>query len=378
VSGRQRFLQLAVAVVAIGCGSTPDPTEADAGPKSEPCQPFVLPADCSIPAGAVLYGELRCTGLYGNWEKRALACGVDPYTPTYELWSDGALKRRFVSLPSGTAVDVTAVDDFKYPVGTRFWKEFSVVTPAGPRLAETRLMQKVDGGWMYTSYVWSEDQSTAVQNNDGVPNLYGTGHTVPSRTMCKECHAGRSDFILGWDALMLSGGAGAGLDAQSLVERSLVTWTGKDSGTLSPLALTVPGDATERAALGYLHANCGVSCHNSTAPALARETGLFLRLEAGTLDSVHTTRAVTTGIGRKPSPNAPIMDLPIPASGAYLDLSPTQPERSLILARMKVRGTDSQMPRQATNVVDQSGVGLVESWIVAMTPDKGYPVPLPP
>jgi hypothetical protein len=282
-----------------------------------------------------------------------------------------------VSLPAGTAVDVTAVDDFKYPIGTRFWKEFSAVTPSGPRLAETRLMQKVDGGWMYTSYVWSEDQANAVQNNDGVQDLYGTGHTVPSRTMCKECHAGRPDFILGWDALMLSAGDGTGLDAQELVERSLVTWTGKESGAPSPLALTLPGDATERAALGYLHANCGVSCHNATAPALARETGLYLRLDVATLGSVHTTLAVTTGVGRAPSPNAPITDLPLPGTGPYVDLSPTRPGQSLVLARMKVRGTDAQMPRQATNVVDASGVALIESWIAAMTPDKGYPAPTP-
>jgi hypothetical protein len=218
---RHRFPTFAVALVALGCGNTSEPTGAVADARPEPCQPFVLPADCSVPPGAVLYGELRCTGLYGNWEKRTLACGVEPYTPAYELWSDGAVKRRFVSLPPGTLVDVTAVDDFKYAIGTRFWKEFSVVTAAGPRLAETRLMQKVDGGWMYTSYVWSEDQSTAVQNNDGVPNLYGTGHTVPSRTMCKECHAGRSDFILGWDAVLLSGGrAGGSMPRSSSSARS--------------------------------------------------------------------------------------------------------------------------------------------------------------
>ena len=87
---------------------------------------------------------------------------------------------------------------------------------------------------------------------------------------------------------------------------------------------------------------------------------------------------VATGIGRTPSPNAPITALPVPASGPYVDLSPTQPERSLMLARMKVRGTDAQMPRQATNVVDQSGVALVEKWILAMTPDKGYPPPVAP
>ena len=367
---------LALVAACLGCSEGSAPAGKPEPEKPPPCEPFVLPADCTVPQGAVLYGELRCTGLYGNWEKRTLACGVEPYTPAYELWSDGAVKQRWVSLPAGTTVDVTNADDFRYPIGARFWKEFRVPTPSGPRLGETRLMQKVDGGWMYTTYVWSEDGSTAVQNNEGVASLFGTGHTVPPRTMCKECHAGRADFILGWDALMLSGdGTRAGLDAKTLVDRALVTWTGKETGAPSPMSLTVPGDATERAALGYLHANCGVSCHNDTAPALARETGLYLRLDASTLASVQTTRAVTTGIGRVPSPNAPITDLPVPASGPFVDLSPTQPERSLMLARMKVRMSDAQMPRQATNVVDQAGVGLVESWIVAMTPDKGYPAP---
>lgn len=367
---------VALLSACVGCSEASAPTGGATPEKPAPCEPFVLPADCAVPQGAVLYGELRCTGLYGNWQKRTLACGVEPYTPAYELWSDGAVKQRWVSLPAGSPVDVTNADEFRYPIGTRFWKEFRVPTPAGTRLGETRLMQKVDGGWMYTTYVWSEDGSTAVQTNDGVPNLYGTGHTVPPRTMCKECHAGRADFILGWDALMLSGGGDrAGLEPRALVERGLVTWTGKDTGAPSPFDLTVPGDATERAALGYLHANCGVSCHNDTASALARVTGLFLRLDASSLATVQTTSAVTTGIGRVPSPNAPITELPVPASGAFVDLSPTQPERSLLLARMKVRGTDAQMPRQATNVVDQVGVGLVESWIVAMTAEKGYPAP---
>jgi hypothetical protein len=368
---------LGSSLFALACGGE-GPPSPDTSKEAVRCEPFVLPADCTIPAGAVLYGELRCTGLYGNWEKRELACGVDAYAPAFELWADNAVKQRYVSVPAGTAIDVSAPDDFHYPVGTRFWKEFRVTAATGTRLAETRLMQKVDGGWMYTTYVWSEDESTAVQNNDGVANLYATGHTVPPRTMCKECHAGRPDFILGWDALMLSDqNAKSGLTPAQLIERSLVTWTGKDTGAPSPLALGVPGDATERAALGYLHANCGISCHNDTAPALARESGLFLRLDAATLGSVQTTLAVTTGIGRTPNPNAPITELAVPATGAFVDLSPTQPERSLLLARMKVRNTDAQMPRQATNVVDAAGVALIESWILGMTPEKGYPPPAP-
>jgi hypothetical protein len=365
VNAWTRRATLAGSLFALACGEEAAPP-AD-GKEAVKCEPFVLPTDCSVPQGAVLYGELRCTGLYGNWEKRELACDVEPYSPSFELWADGAVKQRYVSVPAGTAVDVTASDDFHYPVGTRFWKEFRVPAATGTRLGETRLMQKADGGWMYTTYVWSEDGSTAVQNNDGVASLFGTGHTVPPRTMCKECHA-----------LMLSDlNDKAGLTPKKLVERSLVTWTGKDTGAPSPLALTVPGDATERAALGYLHANCGISCHNDTAPALARESGLFLRLDAATLASVQTTQTIKTGVGRTPNPNAPITTLPAPASGPFVDLSPTQPERSLLLARMKVRGSDAQMPRQATNVVDATGVALIESWILGMTPDKGYPPPSP-
>jgi hypothetical protein len=44
---------------------------------------------------------------------------------------------------------------------------------------------------------------------------------------------------------------------------------------------------------------------------------------------------------------------------------------------MKVRNTDAQMPRQATNVVDTAGVALIESWILGMTTAKGYPPPAP-
>jgi len=315
---------------------------------------------------AVLPAELRCTGLYGDWTKRELACGVQGYAPAYALWSDGATKQRYVSLPG--KLDVTNPDGFQFPVGTSFWKEFTL--PSG-KLAETRLLRKVEAGWIYTSYVWSEDQTTAVQNNDGVPNLYSSGHTVPSRTECKNCHAGRPDYVLGWDAFLLGPGA-TGVTREGLVEQGLVDWTGRAEGAPNPLAVTVPGDDVERAALGYLHANCGASCHNETAPALGRETGLFLNLDAKRLASVLATPAFETANGRTPSPNAPISSLQAPAKGPFVDLAPLDTERSLILARMKVRGTEAQMPRTATNVVDGDGVARVTAWIEHMTAEHGY------
>jgi len=313
----------------------------DEAPQGTPaaCREFVMPADCTVPPNAVLPADLRCTGLYGNWENREIACGVEPYEPAHALWSDGAGKARYVSLPEGAAVDESDPDAFQFPVGTSFWKAFSL--PSGD-LAETRLLRKSEAGWVYTTYVWDEGQTTAVQNNDGVPDLYGTGHTVPARAQCKECHAGRPDYVLGWDAFLLGD-------------------------------LAVPGDDIERDALGYLHVNCGVSCHNDTAAALGRESGLYLHLDAESASSALTSPAFLTGNGRVPSPNAPILDLPVPASGPFVDLAPRDTERSLILARMKVRGVPAQMPRVATNVADQAGIASVEAWIMAMTPERGYP-----
>jgi hypothetical protein len=136
-------------------------------------------------------------------------------------------------------------DAFVFPLGTRFWKEFR---EPGGRLLETRLLEKSEDGWLYTTYVWTADGSEATQVNTGVNDLHGTGHRVPSRDQCFECHAGRADFVLGWDPVLLGS-------------------TG------------LPGNAMEQAALGYLHVNCGVSCHNNGPDARARDTGLHLKLK---------------------------------------------------------------------------------------------------
>ncbi|MDB4990208.1 MAG: hypothetical protein JWN04_5386 [Myxococcaceae bacterium] len=344
----------------------------DAG-ASDACVPFAMPSgvDCSAPVDGVLPKDLRCTGLYGDFEAKKPACGLLEYTPAFQLWSDGAEKRRWASIPDGQKIDVSDPDGFVYPVGTRFWKEFRVRAADGSeRMAETRLVQKSAAGWVYTSYVWSEDQTQATQmvNDVGAKNLYGTGHDVPTRDQCGECHSGRADFILGWDALLLGPGA-QGVTREQLVQRQLVEPS--DS-----LALSIPGNAVERAALGYLHVNCGISCHNDLPNAKGGDSGLRLRLEKNDLTSVATTDAYTTGINKLPSANAKLAGLPA-IQGAWYDARPTDPTRSLLIARQTLRGVDGQMPRIATNRVDDAGVQAVSAWIASMTTDAGYPKPAP-
>jgi hypothetical protein len=334
------------------------------------CDSFELPDDCTIPEGAVLPGEVRCTGLYSDFESRTLRCGVRPYTPTYALWTDGARKQRYVWLPPGESVDASSPDGFIYPVGTRFWKEFYVGPEGAQTLGETRYLIKTEAGWLYTVYVWSEDGQTALQENDGVDDLFGTGHSVPTRDQCKICHEGREDLVLGWDFIMLAPGA-SDLTAQDLFDEGLLT--GVDE---SHLSLTLPGDEVEQAALGYLHANCGISCHNTTTFAAANPSGLYLRLNVGEMDTPHTTAAVLSGINREPSSNADFGQLPEPDLD-YFDFRPLDPDRSLAFARMNYRGSDSAMPPLGTHVIDPEGISVIRAWIESMTEERGYPAPAP-
>jgi hypothetical protein len=359
--------------IAGDSGSDASADSGDSGDSGGGCREFVMPSDCTIPPGAVLPGELRCTGLYGDWEKREFACGVMPFKPAFELWSDAAEKQRYIQLPPGTTIDVGDPDGFRFPVGTQLWKEFRLPVDGGTRLGETRLLRKSADGWIYTSYVWSADEGSTLQTNDGVANLHATGHTVPTRDQCRDCHVGRGDFVLGWDFVLLGEGA-SGLTLSELARRKLLALAGNP---VTPVALKIPGDDVERAALGYLHANCGVSCHNETREARGKPSGLFLRLEASDLTSVHTTDAVKSGINRVPSPNAEVGGLPAPQGGPYYDFRPLDPARSLSLVRMDMRGTASQMPRIGTNRIDAAGVSVIKGWIQQMTPARGYPAAAP-
>lgn len=351
----------------------PEPDlDEDAGMEPLPsCLPFELPADCPEMTGPASPLSLHCAGLYADLARGIVSCGLTEYAPAYELWSDAAVKRRWVSIPADAHVDTSDPDAFVYPVGTQFWKEFQVMSEGELRRAETRLLRKVERGWVFTTYVWSADGRSAMATNNGVNNWQRTGHTVPTRDQCVDCHGGRRDLVLGWDPVLLGPGA-RGVHYEDLLASD------DDAGT--PAAPTVPttppGDAVEQAALGYLHVNCGVSCHNETIDARARDTALNLRLATARADSVLETPAFSA-LNKLPTGNAPFFELPPPPEGPFYDILPGSPSRSLLLARMLVRDHPAQMPPLASNIVDEAGAAAVQAWIEQMTPERGYPPPAP-
>ena len=125
------------------------------------------------------------------------------------------------------------------------------------------------------------------------------------------------------------------------------------------LALGDDGTGHAAAALGWLHVNCGTSCHNRRSDATAWATGLFLRLDARELDgrAANAFDSLTTTLG-------------VAATTAgwrgQTRIAPGHPEGSLLLRLVRTRGQGNQMPPIATAVVDANAVDQVETWIASM------------
>ena len=305
----------------------------------------------SIATDEELPDTLSATGLYDNIADKTIAPGVLLFAPRYELWSDGAGKQRWAYLPECGVIDSGDMNEWSFPVGTRFWKEFTV---GGLRI-ETRLIERVGEGahdFLFTSYLWNESETEASRVPDGVVDARGTEHDVPAEALCRRCHGshakggGRRSRALGFSALQLSDASPfslADLDAAGQLTHS------PDPG------YEAPGNADESAALGYLHANCG-NCHNVTADAVPQiDLNLWLDVEA---TDVAQTGAYITAVGVQ---NTLFNDQNVTAR-----VEPGDAQHSAVWFRMSQRGNNAQMPPVGSEVADAAGLALVETWIASL------------
>lgn len=293
-----------------------------------------------------------------------LAGYVRGFEPTYPLWADGAEKQRYVYIPKCSTIDTTDMDHWRFPVGTRLWKHFDVESAAGKVRVETRLMHRFGPGeadWAFATYQWDigapDDPAAALFVPEGVLNANGTTHDIPSSGQCTQCHATISERVLGFSAIQLSHDASA--DDLTIAKISNLGWLSEPA----PAGFEVPGTPVQRAALGYLHGNCG-GCHHQAATLGAsalknNSTALVTRLLVG-MKTYESTATATSAVGViVGSPNAAIVDK------ARID--PMAPDDSAVLIRMKSRAAGVQMPAFGTKVPDtDGGVADVSAWIASL------------
>lgn len=326
-----------------------DAAESDSDDASE--APPSLPEHCATattpPAG------LECTGLYVNVETKEIFPGVNSYTPAFVLWSDGADKDRWISLPEGETIDNSDRNEWVFPVGTKLFKEFS---KDGKRV-ETRMWHKAANNfWVNATYAWNEDESEAKVSAGGDITLGdGSSYHIPTQDECEKCHRGRTERILGFDQVLLGLAGAKGITLETLVDDGLL------SENLDSIDLSIGDDGSGLApnALGWLHANCGITCHNGNSRAVGYPTGLRLRLDPADLDggSVADFDAYATAVG---------VSVTTVNWLGQTRIVPGSPEQSWLYHLITTRGQGTQMPPFATSEVDVVNSALIGEWIRQM------------
>jgi len=320
-------------------------------------------------------------GLFvGNGGSQEPAEGVIPYDLNSALFSDYALKYRFLRLPPGTHATYSDRDAFEFPVGTMIAKTFAYPRDArdptlGRRLIETRILERKSEGWVGLPYIWNAEQTEATLELAGgtqdVEWIHGDGkprtnnYIIPNANQCKGCHkAGETVTPIGPKARHLN----RDFAYSSGVENQLEHWTRQGALSGAPPAAQAPKLAVwddpksgtlEARARAWLEINCA-HCHNPDGPA--RNSGLDL------LASQRNPTAF--GISKPP------VAAGRGSGGREFDIVPGQPDKSILVFRIDSTDAGIMMPELGKRLVHKEGLALVREWIGAMA-DPGKTAAIP-
>ena len=308
-------------------------------------------------------------GLFEDAANRIPSEGVLPYDLITPLFTDYALKYRFVYVPWGKSAHYDDSEAFDFPIGSALIKTFAY--PADFRSpdkdirpVETRLLIRQKGGWRSYAYVWNEKLNDAelklagkriditMTGFDGTP--LSIHYAVPNANQCKGCHA------LGHDITPI-GPKARNLNRDFPYElgngNQIAEWTARGILDGAPSPEDAPraadwSDDTEtldRRARSYLDVNCG-HCHRLEGPA--SNSGLFL------LSSIDDE--TTWGVRKRPVAAGR-------GSGDFhFDIDPGHPERSILIYRMESLDPGVMMPELGRSMVHSEAVDMLREWIAQL------------
>lgn len=285
-----------------------------------------------------------------------------PYEINAPLWSDAAAKRRWIRVPAGEHVALSADGSLTVPVGTIFVKHFelpaSVAPKARTRRLETRVLVVGDETTYGLTYRWDAEGTDAELLHESVDEVIedaASGEPLtwsyPSFGQCWSCHRAENR-VLGFTARQIRRATETGESQLSALAARGVLSEGDVAAW--PPALAAPSDAAaslEERATAYLAANCS-GCHHAGASYLGggetwnASPGVALA-DRGLVGAPHHNYPTANALGL----------------GAAPLVAPGDPDGSFLLARMKSTDPDLRMPPLGRSVVDPEGVLLVERWI---------------
>lgn len=284
---------------------------------------------------------------------------VVPYDLRTPLFSDYALKKRFVWMPEGAGAAVADNGDFIFPEGAILIKTFYY--PADFRqpghnhtLIETRLLVRQDSAWQAYTYIWNEEQTGAelsivgdyrsMEWIDAQGRSQSVEYLIPNKNQCRSCHSESGKLMpIGPKLRHLN------YDNQLAGWQRVGYLPEAEFGIGAVPAYDDPGQPLAVRARAYLDVNCG-HCHRAEGPA--HTTGMFLNYEE--TDPLRLGWCKTPVAAGKGS------------GGRQYGIVPGEPGASILLYRMESNDPGVMMPEIGRGIAHAEGIALIRDWIEAL------------
>jgi hypothetical protein len=386
----------AVATDGSGLSSTSAPVHITVNPGSglpygltsnQTVTPF-LNMPTTVPAifPGALPTVLSGTGAFSDTANRTPAGGFIPYSPNTPLWSDAAVKSRYLAVPNHSGlinpdeqIAFLSTNSWTFPAGTVFVKNFDLVvneTNASIplRRLETRLLVRDINGAVYgVTYKWRPDNSDAdllaTSLNEDILIASASGVRTqkwyyPSPADCLTCHTPVANYVLGVNTRQLNGNltypvTGITDNQIRTLNRLGLFHPAFNEANISNYpqlaSLTNLSASLEQRSRSYLDANCA-QCHQPGGAGI-------------TFDARYDTPLANQNITNYPAAFSLGFD-----NSCIIKAKDTW--RSLLLYRININDPAVKMPTVARNLIDTNAVQVITDWINSLPGTPTLPPPV--